>query len=75
MGHANNRTKYFFGMDNVRAMILTETRDSLETYYQDGSIHCNRARTMRSAAHDANRQPRNVWASKRVQRYRTAGPR
>jgi hypothetical protein len=75
MDHANNRSVYFFGIDEVRKLTLMATRDSLETYYQDGSIHCHRARSKRSAAHTANRKPRNVWASGRVQRYRTAGPR
>ena len=75
MAHANNRSQYFFGIDQVRKLTLMATRDSLETYYQDGSIHCNRARSKRSAVHDASRQPRNVWASGRVQQYRTAGPR
>jgi hypothetical protein len=66
MAHANNRSKYWFGMDNVRALTLMATRNSLETYYQDGSIHCNRARAIRSAKHDAARKPRNTWASKRI---------
>lgn len=68
MAHANNRTQYFFGMAEVRKLTLLATRDSLETYYQDGSIHCQRARALRAAKRNAKRTPRDTWASRRARR-------
>lgn len=61
MAHANNRGKYYFGINDLRTRKLMGVRNSLETYFQDGSIHCLRARALMSAKRDAARQPRKIW--------------